>query len=185
MVEHRESIWAKLFILAAIIQGLIALVITGWLIIPGLLPAEPSRVIAAGGAGTWLLAGYLGYLVVGVIGVAVTALFYHFLEVIQRRTFGTVNKTLAGAHLLGMNIGIAGAMWLMMLAGYRGGAAMLAEEFGGLGASSYGAHLIIYEVLGGSTYILGGFIGLLAIGVFIGGIGYVFAMTRKAEPIIV
>jgi hypothetical protein len=39
-----------------------------------------NRVIASGGAGTWFTFGYLIYIVVGVIGVAVSAIFYHYLE---------------------------------------------------------------------------------------------------------
>jgi hypothetical protein len=36
-------------------------------------------VIAAGGAGTWFTFGYVMYVVVGVIGVAVSAIFYYYL----------------------------------------------------------------------------------------------------------
>jgi hypothetical protein len=52
-------------------------------LIPGqisLIKPEVSRVIAAGNAGTWFTFGYILYIVVGVIGVAVSALFYLYLE---------------------------------------------------------------------------------------------------------
>jgi hypothetical protein len=41
-------------------------------------------VIAAGGAGTWFTFGYVMYVVVGVIGVAVSAIFYYYLEDISK-----------------------------------------------------------------------------------------------------
>ena len=45
-----------------------------------LLKPEVSSVIAAGGAGTWFTFGYIMYIVVGVIGVAVSAIFYYYVE---------------------------------------------------------------------------------------------------------
>ena len=35
---------------------------------------RPSKVIAGGGSGTWMFTGYIIYLVVGVVAVAVTAI---------------------------------------------------------------------------------------------------------------
>ena len=66
-----ESIWTRRFIGAAIIQGAIIVVLTVFLILSqiSILKPEVSRVMAAGGAGTWFTFGYLMYVIVGVIGV--------------------------------------------------------------------------------------------------------------------
>lgn len=94
-----ESIWTRRFIGAAIIQGAIIVGLTVFLVISqvSILKPEVARVIAAGGAGTWFTFGYLIYIVVGVIGVAVSALFYHYLENVLQKTYSNsiIAKTLA------------------------------------------------------------------------------------------
>ena len=68
-----------------------------------------SIVIASGGAGTWFTFGYLMYVIVGVIGVAVSSLFYYYLEkVIGINYF----RSIIAKHLLLMDIGTASAMGL-------------------------------------------------------------------------
>jgi hypothetical protein len=64
-----SSIWIKRFI-GAIIQGAIIVGLTAFLVLSqiSILKPEVSRVIAAGGAGTWFTFGYITYIVVGVIG---------------------------------------------------------------------------------------------------------------------
>jgi uncharacterized ion transporter superfamily protein YfcC len=52
-----------------------------------LLKPEISRVIAAGGAGTWFTFGYIIYIVVGVIGVAVSALFYYYIQKVLAKQY--------------------------------------------------------------------------------------------------
>lgn len=62
-MADRGSVWAQRFILAAIIQGAIAFVITVVLLYPD-LPwsnmTSPATVVAFGSAGTWLTVGYVG-----------------------------------------------------------------------------------------------------------------------------
>jgi hypothetical protein len=84
MVEpflRSSNAWAHRFMTAAIIQGagivgLTILVVIGQ---TSFMKPEVSRVIATGGAGTWFTFGYLIYLIVGVMGAAVSAIFYHLL----------------------------------------------------------------------------------------------------------
>ena len=66
----------------AIIQGAIIVGLTVFLVLSqiSILKPEVSRVIAAGGAGTWFTFGFLMYVIVGVIGVAVSA-FYYYLSI--------------------------------------------------------------------------------------------------------
>src|SRR5713101_952967 len=63
------------FIWAAIIQGLAALLWTVPIVLPTVKPSV-AMVMASGGAGTWFTVGYLAFITVGVIAIAVTALFY-------------------------------------------------------------------------------------------------------------
>jgi hypothetical protein len=59
---------------------------------------------------------------VGVIGVAVSSAFDHYLA----GSFTRAARALAWAHLLLMNIGTSAAAGIMMMyGGYQGGAAML------------------------------------------------------------
>jgi hypothetical protein len=82
-MSGRVSTWANRFIAAAIVQGALAVILMAYFVLGQFawLKPEVSRVIAGGSAGTWFTVGYVTYLVVGVIGVAVTALFYHHIEV--------------------------------------------------------------------------------------------------------
>ena len=99
-----------------------------------------SRVIASGGAGTWFTFGYLSYILFGVLGVAVSSVFYHYLA-------GNFKKRAASAlawiHLILMNVGTSAAAGMMMYAGYQGGAAMLPTAIGGRGFDSGQAHSIM------------------------------------------
>ena len=71
---------------AAILQGAIVVGFTVFLVISqiSILKPEISRVIASGGAGRWFTFGYIMYIVVGVIGVAVSAVFYYYLESVMK-----------------------------------------------------------------------------------------------------
>ncbi len=92
-----------------------------------IIKPDVSRVIAVGGAGTWFAFGYIMYIVVGVIGVAVSALFYLYLERVLKKQYRDYRgaKVAAWIHLILMNIGTVAAMGMLMFAGYAGGAAML------------------------------------------------------------
>ncbi len=126
------SKWSNRFIWAAIIQGLAATIITIPIVLPWVTPSI-AMVIAGGSAGTWFTVGYLTYIMVGVIAVAVTALFYHPFEVDQGKPYKGLANTLAWIHLLLMNIGVAASTYLLMYFGYKAGAAMVAVNSGGLG----------------------------------------------------
>jgi hypothetical protein len=121
-----KSKWASRFIWAAVAQGLVATIATILILDPLSyfninLYYGPSYVIAAGGGGTWMFTGYILYLVVGVVAVAVTALFYFYFEGIQGRVYTGLANLLAWGHYLFMNVGVAGSMILMMYGGYIAG----------------------------------------------------------------
>lgn len=169
-----EGRWTSRFIYAAIAQGFCAFVITALIVLPILNPS-PSRIIAGGSAGTWLTVGYLSYLVVGVMGVAVTALFYHYLEVDRKISFSGLTNGLAWAHFLLMNVGVVAATWMMMYAGFIGGAGLMPAALGGGGLNTGQVHELInpyVEPIGYSIIALG-------LGVLLGGIGFVLSFRRK------
>src|SRR5438445_5494245 len=75
------SRWANRFIIAAIVQGALAAGVTSYLLYDAVYGSPgPARIVAGGSAGTWLTVGYLGYIMLGPLAAAVTALFYQHLS---------------------------------------------------------------------------------------------------------
>lgn len=177
--QQESSPWTKRFIAAAIIQGAIIVALTAFLVLSqiSLLKPEISRVIAAGGAGTWFTFGYIIYIVVGVIGVAVSALFYYYIEkVLSKQHDSTrVAKALAWSHLILMNVGTTSATGMLMYAGYLSGAAMLPLSVGGKGFNQGQAH----EILAPFVEPISIAILVLIIGVLLGGIGFLLMYKSK------
>jgi hypothetical protein len=168
-----KNVWARRFMAAAIIQGAILVALTAFLVLGqiSILKPEVSRVIAAGEAGTWFTFGYLVYVIVGVIGVAVSSVFYHYLA----GNFSKTASVLAWTHLILMNIGVAAAAGMMMYAGYQGGAAMLPANIGGRGFDAQQAHAIISPFVD----LIGGSILATLAGVIAGGAGFLTAFRTE------
>ncbi|HUI87016.1 MAG TPA: hypothetical protein VLY21_07670 [Nitrososphaerales archaeon] len=177
-----QSKWAGRFIWAAVAQGLAATIITILVLDPVQYFTgksdyfSPAMVIAGGSGGTWFFTGYISYLVVGVVATAVTALFYFYIEGIRGKAYKGFTNLLAWGHLVFMNVGIAGAMFLMMWGGYRAGWALAATTSGGGGLNPGQVHV---QILGGLVDPIGGLILLAAIGALLGGAGYVLASRAK------
>jgi len=177
--QDEPSPWTKRFIAAAIIQGAIVVALTAFLVLSqiSLLKPEISRVIAAGGAGTWFTFGYIIYIVVGVIGVAVSALFYYYIERVLGKQYNAtkIAKALAWGHLILMNIGTTATTGMLMYAGYISGAAMLPLSVGGKGFNQGQAHAILAPFVEPiSIAIL-----TLVLGVLLGGIGFLIMYRSK------
>jgi hypothetical protein len=170
-----RSKWANRFIFAAIIQGLGATLLTVPLVLPWIRPPV-SIVIAGGGAGTWFIVGYILYIVVGVLAVAVTALFYYHFEVIVNRPYKGMANFLAWIHLILMNVGVAAAAAILMYGGYAGGAAMLPTTVGGLGQNAGWVHAnILGPLVSPAGYaIIAAMAGMLA-----GGAGFFATNFRR------
>lgn len=182
MSTQLKPVWASRFIAAAIVQGALATILTLYIVIGQLffLRPEPSRVIAFGSAGQWFTVGYVTYLTVGVIGVAVTAVFYYYIEGVLGKKVTGFSNILSWTHLVLMNVGVIGATWMMMIGGYLGGAAMLPPDVGGLGWNPGQVHVnIFYGIPMGYPFWITIFIILLGIGVLAGGISYVITWRRK------
>ena len=171
---------AGLFLYAAMIQGAVAVVVTflgalGNQI--GLLPVSVAHVIAGGSAGSWFVMGYLTYLIVGVVAMAVTSLFYFFIESVEGKPYKGAAKGLSWVHLAFANIGVAGAALAAMWGGYWGAVAMTPTSGGGLGGTTETAHVLFLSPV---EYPIVGFLVLAIIGFFAGGLGYLIAMQSKS-----
>jgi hypothetical protein len=188
MKPSRESnntqlnIWTKRFTAAAIIQGAIIVGLTIFLVLSQIsfLKPEVSRVIASGGAGTWFTFGYLIYIIVGVIGVAVSAIFYHIAYHLGKQEYYRTNRivlVLAWSHLLLMNVGIVAVAGLLMYAGYVAGAATLPIAVGGKGFDNAQAH----EILAPFVEPISAAILVLGLGVTLGGVGFLLANYHKRD----
>jgi len=163
------------------LQGLLAVVATILIIEPLSYFVinwyySPSKVIAGGSAGTWLFTGYISYLVVGVIATAVTAVFYFYIEGVMGKVYGGLTNYLAWAHYVLMNVGVAGAMFLMMWGGYMGGRGIAAVSSGGEGLTAYQVHV---QYLGQLVDPIGAFIILAALGAVLGGLGFILRTRMK------
>jgi hypothetical protein len=174
-----ESAWTKRFIVAAIVQGAVIVGLTAFLVLGQIsfLKPEVSRVIAGGGAGTWFTFGYIIYIVVGVIGVAVSALFYYYLEDVLKKQYNAsrLAKGLAWSHLFLMNIGTTAAAGMLMYAGYVSGAAMLPLSVGGKGFTQEQAH----QILAPFVVPISGAILIITLGALLGGIGFLLMYRTK------
>jgi heme/copper-type cytochrome/quinol oxidase subunit 1 len=167
--------WAGRFIWASIIQGLLAVLWTLFIINP-YLTYGPSKVIAGGGAGTWFFVGYVSYVLVGVVGVAVTAIFYFYIESVLGKAYSGLTSYLAWAHIILMNVGVAGACFLLMWGGYHAGVAQASVSSGGGGLTTGQIHVQILSQLVNPT---GYFIVMAAGGAILGGLGYLLAQRKK------
>lgn len=171
LVSH----WSTRFIWAAIIQGLAATILTIPIVDPYLSPPV-SKVIAGGSAGTWFLVGYIMYIVVGVIAVGLTALFYYHFEVSLGKTYKGISNAFGWVHLALMNVGAAAAAYMLMYGGYVAGGGMLPVSEGGQGWTGLQAHVNVLAALVNPTGIA---IAICGIGVLAGGIGFVLTYFRK------
>jgi hypothetical protein len=175
------SKWASRFVWAAIVQGLIAAIVTFLIVEPqsyfGINSYfSPARVIAGGGGGTWMFTGYILYLVVGVVAVAVTAMIYFYIEGLLGKTYHGLTNLLAWGHLVLMNIGVAGSMLLMTYGGYIAGYDAAPVNGGGLGYTDLQIHVTDLGRL--ENWI--GFLVLVAIlGCVVGGLGFVLRSRQK------
>jgi len=178
-VMATESKWATRFVWTAIIQGAIVSFLTLVLVMGelGFLHPSVSLLINTTVPGIWIALGYFAYLIVGVVGMAVTALFYQYLEVNLKSPYTGSAKSLAWMHLILSNIGIIGATLTIIYAGYVTGVATLPTALGGLGMAISDVEAMVV-----SQYLppIAAFAALTILGIMLGGLGYV--MVYKQRP---
>jgi hypothetical protein len=177
----RRGVWFGRFLRLTIINGALAAGWTVFIVWPWLTP-PPSVILTEGSAGTWLPFGYLLFLILGVVAMAVTPIFYYFLEVLQGRVYYGFRSLLATGHLVFWEVGVVGATFLMMYAGYRGGVGLLAtsEGGGGLTASQVHAEILQYYIDPIFAFSL-----IAIVGAMLGGLGYALSERGLAEKIAV
>lgn len=168
--------WADRFIIAAIVQGA---VITGLALIIVVTQLTYSNVniiqhlsLSFEGTAKWFFLGIVFHLII-IVAIAVTALFYSHLEITLKKRFSRTSNILAAIHLLGMNVGGAGAMIIMTFAGLAGSGVLGIFTEGEMGPQSP-------AILDSFIEPIGGFVGLLAIGVICGGFGFMLAYRSSS-----
>jgi hypothetical protein len=131
--------------------------------------ASPARVVAGGGAGMWMVSGLIGYALVGVLGIAVSALFYQYLEVTMGAKYTGWRNLCGWAHLIvGGGAASVAALWAAF-SGLEAGLASI--RAGGGGAGSGAAHAILGPIAEPLGYIM----AVALLGFFLGGVGYTTA----------
>jgi len=168
-----QSKWAGRFLAASIVQGGFAFALMAYLLYLGVfgVPAA-SRIIAAGGAGTWFFVGLIGYALVGVLGIAVSALFYQYLEVTLGKPYKGWRNAAAWVHLVVGGVAGSAAALLTAWGGYSGGAALLPTTLGGGGLTAPDVHT---SILGPLVVPIAALMAVTLLAFFIGGVGYVTA----------
>lgn len=182
MAEAGGSTWARRFIGAALIQGAIMFVLTEILLyadFPSSGFVSPENIVAQGSAGTWFTVGFLGYLIVPVIGSGLSALFYHYLEVVMHRPYEGGMRYLAWGHLLLGNIVLGAALGLLMYGGYVGGAQLFSPTLSCPPPSTI-SQCVHDQILGPLVPIISTLFIVGSIGPLLGGIGYAAQFRKHA-----
>lgn len=177
--ESLTSKWANRFIIAAIVQGAIAAGVTAFLLYDGVYGTPgAARIVASGGPGTWLTAGYLGFIMFGPLAAAVTSLFYQHIEVHLGSSYKGLSNILAWLHIVLMNVGVIGATMIMVYGGWKGGS--LALSISPSNPSS--AYLQVHEqVLAPLPPYIAAFVAIALVGALAGGLGYILAWRNTGR----
>lgn len=142
--------WTKRFIATAIVQGVIISGLTVFLVLgEAYFKSEVSRIMATGGMETWLTFSYVMYVIIGVLGVAVSPIFFNYLEdLFEKQILGGIRRSLDWLHLVLMKSGTAATMGLLMYAGYLDGGAILPLAGGGRGLNAGLANQLVAPFVG-------------------------------------
>jgi len=174
-MQNMKLRWVDKFIIAAIIQGALITVMALVIVTIQMMNSQINIIqylsLSFDGTAKWFFLGIIFHLII-IVAVAVTALFYSHLEITLGKKFTKKSNILAGIHLVGMNVGGAGAMMIMTYAGLAGTGLLSIFTEGKLGPK-YPA------IMDSFIEPIGGFIAFLAIGVVCGGIGFLIAYRNN------
>jgi len=175
-MKTTEFRWVDLFIIAAIIQGAIIAIMAVVIVAIQVTNSDINIIqylsLSFEGTAKWFFLGIIFHLII-TIAVAVTALFYSHLEITLKKKFSRTSNVLAAIHLIGMNVGGAGAMMIMTYAGLAGTGLLTLFSEGKLGPKNI-------AILDSFIEPIGGFVALLAMGVMCGGMGFVLAYRNNS-----
>jgi hypothetical protein len=188
-MEPNKSRWASRFIGATFILGGVAWAIIAVLVLGNVLagignyalgPAS-SRIVAGGGAGSWFTMGLLSYLLIGVAGIGMSALFYGHVESTLGSPLRGWRNIAAWIHLAVGGIAAAAASLLMTWGGFQAGAALLPTTSGGGGQDTAYVHANILNPIVVPLAVL---MGVALLGYLVGGIGLLSAWmaARRESP---
>jgi hypothetical protein len=164
------GVWSNRFIISAIIQGAIITGLTILIVSIQLLFSSKINIIqflslSFEGPAKWFFLGYIFYMIL-VVAIAVTATFYHHLEIDMRKSIRGFKSVLAWIHLVGMNVG---------------GAGILSVITSGAGASSVSQLQPNVGIMMQFIPPISAFAGLLSIGVISGGVTYITTYLQKSD----
>jgi hypothetical protein len=178
-----HGVWSNRFIISAIIQGAIITGLTISIVSIQLLFSSKINIIqflslSFEGPAKWFFLGYIFYMIL-VVAIAVTATFYHQLEIDMRKNIRGFKTILAWIHLVGMNVGGAATTLTMIFAGLIG-SGILSVITGG-GSTSVSQLQPNVGVMVQFIPPISAFAGLLSIGVISGGITYITTYLQKSD----
>lgn len=179
-----NGVWSNRFIISAIIQGAIITGFTISIVSIQLLFSSKINIIqflslSFEGPAKWFFLGYIFYMIL-VVAIAVTATFYHHLEIDMRKRIRGIKSVLAWIHLIGMNVGGAATTLTMIFAGLIG-SGILSVITSGPGASSVSQLQPNIGVMVQFIPPISAFAGLLSIGVISGGVTYITTYLQKSD----
>ena len=154
---------------AFIVIAMTAPVLLSGSIIPGAPELQMAKVIAGGGAGTWLVVGYFLFLIVGVCVVFLCGAAY--LLIGQALGRDVYSGKLAGAQLLMMEAGVLVSLGLLYYAGFIAGRMFIAQ----IPAEQ------VHPFLANFIDPIGVFVAIGLLGALIGGVNYVLTLTRGRQ----
>ncbi|OGS48351.1 MAG: hypothetical protein A3K68_00280 [Euryarchaeota archaeon RBG_16_68_13] len=187
-MEEKRSRWTARFIGITFLLGGVAWLLVTLLVLGNVLAGmEPpsyalgpasSRIVAGGGAGTWFVMGLLSFLLIGIVGLGMSALFYQFVEVTIGATLVGWRNLAAWIHLALGGGGAAAASLLMTWAGYQAGVAALDADYGGGEQTGLWIH---QNVLGPIVLPIAILMALALLGYLVGGLAVFTAWWARRK----
>jgi magnesium-transporting ATPase (P-type) len=120
--KKRPSVWGNRFVLSAIIQGAVITGLTVALVLMQAIFSDVSLIeflsLSLDGPAKWFFFGYFMYITL-VVSIAICAMFYTYLESNLSRPIRGNKKYLVWAQLIGMNVGGAATI-LLIITGFVG-----------------------------------------------------------------
>lgn len=124
----KSNVWSQRFILSAIVQGALIIVLTSSGIAIQLMYSSTINIIqflslSFEGTAKWIFLGYIFYLILITL-IATTAIFYNHLEVNLQKRIRGIESVFAWINLIGINVGGAAAAITIIYAGLAGSGIM-------------------------------------------------------------